>query len=80
MGVLWGVESAPNFFIGSLRAIKEIPALKIFEMPNAAERVFFSVATPHNQLFGRFAGVESAPNFFIGSVHAIKEIPALESL
>ena len=47
---------APNFFISSLRAVKEIPALKSLEMPNTAEREFFSVTTPHNQLLGGFAG------------------------
>ena len=35
------VELVCNFFIGSLRALDEIPALKRLEMPNAAKREFF---------------------------------------
>ena len=57
-----GVESDPNFFIGSLRAIKEIPALKSFEMPIAAEREFFSVTTP---LQSAFWGISGESNLFV---------------
>ena len=56
-----GVESVPNFFIGSLCALNEIPALKSLEMPNGDTGEFFSVTAPLNQLF------EGVPRSRIGS-------------
>ena len=42
LGVFRGVESATNFFIGSLRGIKEIPALSKFRnAERRGERIFF---------------------------------------
>ena len=35
-----GVESAPNFFMGSLCALNKIPALESLEMPNDDTREF----------------------------------------
>ena len=39
-GVFRRVESAPNFSMGSLCVLNEIPALKSLEMPNAVKREF----------------------------------------
>ena len=81
MGVFRGVEFGRNFFTGSLRAVKEMSALKSLEMLIAAEREFFFCNyTPIISFLGVFHGVESAPNFFIGSLCALNEIPALKSL
>ena len=76
-----GVESAPNFFIDSLCALNDIPALKSLEMPIAAEREFFFRNYPPIISFFRvFRGVESAPNFFMGSLCALNKIAAFKSL
>ena len=75
------VESAPNFFIVSLCALNEIPALKSLEKPNAAEReLFFRNYPPIISFLGVFWGVKFVRNFFIGSLRAVKEISALKSL
>ena len=81
MGDFRGVEFVRNFFIGSLRAIKEIPALKSLEMPIAAERDFFFRNYPLIISFlGVFRGVESAPNFFMCNLCALNKIPASKRL
>ena len=47
LGVFRGVESAPNFVIGSLCALNEIPALKSLEMPEGDTReLFFRNCSP----------------------------------
>ena len=65
LGVSRGVEFVRNFFVGSLRAVKEISALKSLEMLIAAEREFFFCNYPPiNNFLGVFRGAESASNFF----------------
>ena len=61
LGVFRGVESAPNFFMGSLCVLNKIPALKSLEMPESDTREFFSVTAPYNHLF------EDVPGRRIGS-------------
>ena len=75
------MESAPNFFIGSLCAFNDIPALKSLEMLNGDPReFFFHNYSPIISFLGVFRGVESALNSFNGSLCAPNEIPALKSL
>ena len=75
------VESAPNFLMGSLCALDEIPTLNSLEMSNAAEREFFFFNYPLIMSFLRvFRGVELVCTFFIGSLSALNEIPALKRL
>ena len=48
-GMFRGVESVPNFFVGSLYT-KIFPALKTLDMQNAVERIFIPLLPLYNML------------------------------